>query len=194
MLHLHYLNTLIYLNETSQPAADSAFSTMRAKRLWANFMTAKECFDVYFTIPPTDYRGFSFNITTQIVHCLSTLYDLMILDDPVWDKHLARSEVDFVSLLDKATDNFQEAASTASGGATESYFSVFVKFFQMARPGLISKLQDQADNAGGQLDAPIPTDATTLPNMFDLEFLDNETFWNYVVGQDTGGTMANMTT
>lgn len=191
MLHLHYLNTLVYLTETTQSTSGDHFSVLRGKRLWANLTTAKTWFDIYFSIPPTHYRGFSFNMTTQIIHCMSTLYDLMTLDEPGWDKHLARAEVDFVAILDKATYHFQQAASVMIGGATENYFSVFVKFFQKARPGLIAKLQDEEENMGGGLNTSIPTDIGTIPNMFDLEFLDNEAFWNYVIGQDTGGTIAS---
>jgi hypothetical protein len=166
---------------------------IRAKRLWASLITARDWFDVYFSIPPAQYQGFSFNMTTQIVHCLSALYDVMTLDEPGWDKYRARSEVDFIAILDKSTELFSEAASILGGRETDNYFLVFVKFFQKARVGLVATLQEQPTDSNGVIDGSIPMEPATLPNMFDLEFLDNEAFWNYIVMQDTtDGAMSSL--
>ncbi|KAK5172207.1 uncharacterized protein LTR77_003845 [Saxophila tyrrhenica] len=183
-VQLHYLiNRINILDLAPLGAHAGTVDPARTKRRWSTYQTAKTWLDVFFTLSPTTYRGFSFTVTTQKVHFLGALIELATLDEPGWDKDLFRSHVDVVELLDRMTEKFAQAAPLLSTGSGDNTFSFFCKFFQAARASLVQRL-NRVDGEPPVNELTAAADSTGFPGMFDLDFIDNELFWNFPTGQD----------
>lgn len=104
--------------------------------------------------------------------------DLATLNEPGWNKDLVRKEVDILELLDRVDDNFAQAAPLLSAG--ENTYTLFCWFFKTARASLVQRLEGNASAREEPADAlSLPTDTAALSGIFNLDFLDNELFWNY---------------
>lgn len=119
------------------------------------------------------------------MHCLSLLFDLSILDDPGWDKHLVRAEVDVLAYLDAVTLGFEEAAPLLSvssagpgGDGDENAFQMYVRFLKQGRAVVKARLEEAVQGTVGEAD--VMGNETEMA--FDFDFLGNPLFWNFGTG------------
>jgi hypothetical protein len=162
----------------------------RIKRRFSTIMAAKNWLDIFFSIPPREYRGFIFSLNTQLVRCLASLVELATLDDAGWSKETVRSEVDIVATMDRIQENFEQAAPLLTTGGSENTFSIFCKFFRIARSYVATKLYGttEAALARGSQDTG---DGNVFAGLYDLNVLDNELFWDFSTANPyTVGSMA----
>lgn len=101
------------------------------KRLYACIESIKSWFEMFLAIPPADYIGFPFSISSQLVHCLTTLYRLSTLNDSNWDKGSVRETTDLLPILDQVINNMEQVAAVA--GLDDSDIAEGYEFFRTAR-------------------------------------------------------------
>ncbi|KAI4098968.1 MAG: hypothetical protein L6R37_006216 [Teloschistes peruensis] len=69
--------------------------------------------DVFLTIPPTEYVGFSASIYAMMARCLVDLWRLSTCDYPEWDHDLVRETLDVSSVLEQTQKNFSQVKDAA---------------------------------------------------------------------------------
>ncbi|CAD6447419.1 d016ff59-97a4-4e2b-9e05-a91e23b87a92 [Sclerotinia trifoliorum] len=101
---------LLYLYNTELTIHEVALSTeaiidmpdsQRLESLCICFQSVKSWFDLYFSLPCKDHISFTFPIYMHISHCMVALYRLSVFEDPQWDFHLVRQQLDLSQVLGK---------------------------------------------------------------------------------------------
>ena len=189
LLTLHHLHARININESSPvaPSSVTPLSLSQTHALTSSLSAARAFLATFLALPPLHtLPTISFPMTFQLMHCLSVVFDLAILDNPGWDKHLVRSEVDVLGTLDRVAAGFEEAAPGLSEGVDgeENAFMVYGRFLRQAKGAVRARLEE-----GGQVEAEVEAAPGIVGGsgvggvgeggLFDLEFLDNPLFWNF---------------
>jgi hypothetical protein len=78
----------------------------RLECLYACLQAAKSWIDVFFSIPPSQYVGFSTSTYVNLVHCFVCIYRLSTFDHPEWDRGLVGENVDVSLFLQTTERNF----------------------------------------------------------------------------------------
>lgn len=73
--------------------------------------TTKDWFDVFFSIPASDYPAIGFTFWCQLMHCVISLYKLTTLDEPAWDHGSVRDTIDLIGVCDKIGAQFETVAT-----------------------------------------------------------------------------------
>ena len=172
----------IALSQVPINTNDSNFEQL--KRLYACVESTKSWFEVFFSIPPTDYIGFPFSIFSQLVRCLVTLYRLSTLNDPAWDKNGVREAADLLLILDQVINNMEQVANLAgldNNDSTEGdVFSRTAKKFRSIRPEWEAKLGSN-DLIVPTMPPPENANETPLPEAFPVDFADNDWMMEFLL-------------
>jgi hypothetical protein len=130
----HIYSTELTINEialSKAPIISNSSDFQRLESLYTCLNSAKSWFDVFFTIPPSAYIGFSFSVLSQLVHCLVALYRLSTLDDPAWDKDIIRNTVNLLLILDQVANNIGQVTRLAGLDTDSTELGVFTKAAKM---------------------------------------------------------------
>jgi hypothetical protein len=175
LAHLH--STGLTINETALsplPIASNSSNLQQLECLYSCLDSIKSWFDVFFTIPPGDYVGFSFSIFSQLSRCLITLYKLSSLEDPSWPKAEVRKTADVLSILDRVINNLAQVSVLAgldSSDMGEDIFARTAKRFNSIRVGWEAKLGVDVVVATGAAGSTV--DAAPLYD-FPVEFPESD--------------------
>ena len=183
----HLYSTELTVNEialSQVPIITNDSNFEQLNRLYACVESIKSWFEVFFSIPPTDYIGFPFSIFSQLVHCLVTLYRLSTLRDPAWDKNGVREAADLLLILDQVINNMEQGATLAgldNNDSTEGdVFSRTAKKFRSIRPEWEAKL-GSADLIVPTIPPPRNANETSLPEAFPVDFADNDWMMEFLL-------------
>jgi hypothetical protein len=156
------------------PVVSSNSNSGHIERLYACLNSVKSWFDVFFTIPPSDYIGFPYSIFSQLSHSLITLYRLSSLDDPFWPKTEVRKTANVLLILDTVIDNLNQVASLAGLNSKDAGDDVFTKTsrrFRSVRAGWEARLDADIMMAAATLTSN--TDGA-LPYDLSMDFPEGE--------------------
>ncbi len=99
----------------------------RIECLWSSMNAVKSWIDIFLSIIPAEYIGFSILVYSNIAHCFVGLYQLSIFEHPEWDRALFREHLNISSILDHCEKNFsrvkEEAGLDISGSEVMDSFS-----------------------------------------------------------------------
>lgn len=109
-MHIYCAALAIDEMGTLKPATTSIHTSAQwIESLYASLQSLSSWFEVYFTIPPAEYSGIPFSILSQFMRCLRALYRLSTLDDPAWDKQVARNALDFSVVVQHMSMNMRQS-------------------------------------------------------------------------------------
>ncbi|KIN05469.1 hypothetical protein OIDMADRAFT_153650 [Oidiodendron maius Zn] len=114
LMELH--NTELAIHGIGLSQASDIFSgphNMRLECLYACFNAIKAWFDVFLSIPPAQYVGFSALLYRNLTHCFVAIYQLSTFEHPEWDLGFIRENLDVVLFLEKAERNFSDVKLVA---------------------------------------------------------------------------------
>ncbi|KAL4745584.1 hypothetical protein BDW72DRAFT_52736 [Aspergillus terricola var. indicus] len=135
MMHFHYAELSIYetihaaspeSNPPPRPSLHAGPFTAGVDRLechWRSVDAIKSWLDVFFSLSPAAYVGFSFPFWAQMVRCITVLYRLSIYADPLWDRSAVRQGVDLLHVLDRIADVMQQIGAEAGEQSPHDLFS-----------------------------------------------------------------------
>ncbi|KAL2845503.1 hypothetical protein BJY01DRAFT_214168 [Aspergillus pseudoustus] len=143
LLHHHY--TSLTLNEavlTNAPINSRNLNFQQLEHLYGCLEATKSWFELFLTIPPAEYIGFSFSIFAQMVHNLVMLYQLSTFEDPSWDITTVRQTTDVLSTLGTVIQNMSQVAILAGldGEPDSDVFSRVAKMYRSIQMGWGVKL------------------------------------------------------
>ncbi|KAK9769016.1 putative Heterokaryon incompatibility protein-domain-containing protein [Seiridium cardinale] len=181
---LYSAEAVIYELATFQPPSESPFKSLDYKRreyLHACLEAAKNFLDLFLTIEPEEYPGLPFWIMIEYAHSSQVIYRLSLLDDPGWDRSMARQTADIIYYLEKVASNMDQAHDVGdySINGTDSLFKKAAASLRMTIPTWTANLEQvgaftaaQISNSASRANEPIDpmlmdfTDDTWLTDMF----------------------------
>lgn len=86
----------------------------RFECLFACLQAVKSWIDVFLSIPPAEYVGFSVCIYAKMARCLVGLWRLSTCEHPEWDRSLVRTTLDVSFILAETEKNFADVKAAAS--------------------------------------------------------------------------------
>ncbi|EDN93815.1 hypothetical protein SS1G_09682 [Sclerotinia sclerotiorum 1980 UF-70] len=112
---LYLYNTELTIHEValSKEAIVDLPDSQRLESLCICFQAVKSWFDLYFSLPCKDHISFIFPIYMHISHCMVALYRLSVFEDPQWDVHLVRQQLDLSHVLGKIVKTWENVKSEA---------------------------------------------------------------------------------
>jgi hypothetical protein len=178
MLLLHLYSTeldavlppmLLHTNELAFQPPKSLIAGLRSIKSWL---------DVFFTVPPAAYIGFTFSIFSQLFRCVTTLYRLTTLDDLTWDENGVRNTTDPHHIVDCLIRNLEQVAIHAGLDNSDTpiggdIFSRGAQIFRSLRSGWEAKL-GPPDPVLSALPVQQNASEVSLPDDFAVEFFDND--------------------
>ncbi|KAJ5692059.1 hypothetical protein N7462_001482 [Penicillium macrosclerotiorum] len=176
-LHLYSVELEVALSGISLRSNDLTIS--ERENLYLALTSINSWFDVFLTIPPSGYVGFSFSTFSQLVRCLTTLYRLATLDVPMWDKMHVRKTANPLSILNQIVTNLEQVPGIAGmdnrDNADGDVFSRSAQIFRSLRPEWEARV-----GVDDVIPATMPSsqDAGEIPSpgSFGDEILDNDWF------------------
>ena len=128
LLHLYSTEVRIYDIALSKAPIDlNSSGFQRIDSLYACLEATKNWFRVFLDFPPALYVGLSIPTFTQMGRCIVSLFRLVTLEDPVWDRGLARETANLSHILEQIIQRFSQVKSVAdldrSASEDEDIFS-----------------------------------------------------------------------
>ena len=105
MHEIAFLKVPAIINSPGFQRLDSLYACLNATKSW---------FDLFLGLPAASYVGFSIPIFTQMAHCIIALFRLLTLDDPVWDRGLARDTTNLSLILGKVVEKLSQVKLAAN--------------------------------------------------------------------------------
>lgn len=135
-------------------------SMQRYEAMEASLCAASDWFDRHFTIPSYVFVGMTFSYWWNMAHCLLTVYRLSVLDDPAWDRRVARKKSDLLVICDRLRAGFEEVAAQrrreTEPTIEEDTFPKFVRMIWSMRNNWAPELAAAGGSAGPGSAAPAP--------------------------------------
>jgi hypothetical protein len=120
------LNTTeLSIYEVGLSQAANLFSGQDNRRiecLWGCLNAIKLWIDLFLSITPSQYVGFSALVYSNMTHCIVGIYRLSTFEHPEWDRALVREHIDVISFLEECENNFarvKEEAGLDIGGSED---------------------------------------------------------------------------
>ena len=116
VLLLQLYSTELNVNEIALSKAPFILNSpgfQRLDSLYACLDATKSWFELCLTFSPVSFVGFSISIFTQMAHCIITLHRLLTIDDPIWDRKLARDTADLSLILGKMIEKLSQVKVAA---------------------------------------------------------------------------------
>ncbi|KAL8928603.1 MAG: hypothetical protein Q9208_001837 [Pyrenodesmia sp. 3 TL-2023] len=171
LLQVHI--TDLAIREIGFPQGQNLFtkqSNQRFECLYACLQAIKDWVDVFLSIPPAQYVGFSACIYAMMGRCLIDLWRLSTCEHSEWDHGLVRESLDLWSVFEQTERNFsqvKEAAGLDLGGSQDcDYFTITASRLRSM------KVTWNAVNASTELVTPVLDELGD----FSMELLDT---WNW---------------
>ena len=171
LLEIHI--TELSIHEIGFSQAQDEFTgpfNLRFECLFGCLQAIKSWIDVFLTIPPIEYVGFSASIYAMMARCLIDLWRLSTCEYAEWDDRLVRESLDVSSVIEQTQRNFsmvKDAAGLDLGVTQDCDF-----FGIMATKLSSMKASWDAMSASTELATPLPDELGEFP----MEFLDA---WNW---------------
>jgi hypothetical protein len=120
-MELYTTELAIYEIGLSQtPDIFSGQLNRRIECLWGCLNAIKYWIDVFLSITPSQYVGFSALIYSNMTHCIVGMYRLSTFEHLEWDQALVGEHLDVMSFLEECEKNFERVKEEAGLDITGS--------------------------------------------------------------------------
>lgn len=114
MCYIHSTELAIYdfsLSSNETLAHRQNFDLLESRYICLSAL--ESYFEVFLTLSPSHYTGFTTPMLLQVTHCLYCLYKLMSINDPAWDNAAIIKKVDLIGICQQIAQTFKDAAVIA---------------------------------------------------------------------------------
>ncbi|KAL3431032.1 hypothetical protein BDV09DRAFT_199084 [Aspergillus tetrazonus] len=144
-MHFHYAELSIYetihaaspeSHPPQRPSLSAGPFTAGLDRLechWRSVDAIKSWLDVFLSLSPAAYVGFSFPFWAQMVRCIMVLYRLSIYADPLWDRSAVRRGVDLLRVLEHIANIMQQLVLKQANSPLRLILTDFSHRYQIPR-------------------------------------------------------------
>ncbi|KAJ8071875.1 hypothetical protein OCU04_002183 [Sclerotinia nivalis] len=140
---MYLYNTELTIHEVALSKETDMPDSQRLESLCICFQSVKSWFGLYFSLPCKDHISFIFPIYMHIAHCMVALYRLSVFEDPQWDVHLVRQQLDLSVVLGQIAKTWENVKGEARLDAgTTRVDDVDLHTFNAKRIALLKKWWD----------------------------------------------------
>ncbi|KAK8062662.1 hypothetical protein PG997_014759 [Apiospora hydei] len=162
--HVHFAELSILELALSQDIP----STQRVDCLYTCLQVVRAAMDNFLAVPPAENPTKPFPCFVHQARYIKVAVDLSTLEDPAWDKSLARQTVDVLQFLDQVITDIQSISAvggSCSGDgdlwSATGYLTGVLRVFTAVRAWCASKLAEDGPSLFDQLD-PLDMWATSM--------------------------------
>ncbi|OTB18715.1 hypothetical protein K445DRAFT_314574 [Daldinia sp. EC12] len=157
---------------------------------YASLQASKACLENFLRFELSEYPAISFSITLHFGRAAQTLYRLMVVDDPEWDRSIVKNTIDMMAALEQAANNFTQVSNVcgledSSDPDNMDYYTRAGLALRSTIPAWSSTLEQV--NLGAGVGSAVPegtgvaataatsyqVQAQVLPELTSLEWLDD---------------------
>ncbi|KAK8036333.1 hypothetical protein PG993_008947 [Apiospora rasikravindrae] len=153
-------------------------SIQRVDCLYTCLQVVRAAMDNFLALPPAENPAKPFPCFVHQARSIKVAVDLSTLEDPAWDKSLARQTVDVLQFLDKVITDIRGISGVGGGGgdgdlwSATGYLTGVLRVFTAVRAWAASKLLEEGPSPFDQLD-PLDMWATSLFSAATFECPEN---------------------
>ncbi|KAK7959813.1 uncharacterized protein PG986_004667 [Apiospora aurea] len=144
-------------------------STQRVDCLYTCLRVVRAAIDNFLALPPAENPAKPFPCFVHQARYIKAAVNLSTLEDPAWDKGLARQTVDVLQFLDQVITDIQSISAVGGGGgdrdgdlwSATGYLTGVLRVFTAVRAWCASKLAEDGPSLFDQLD-PLDMWATNM--------------------------------
>jgi hypothetical protein len=109
LMELHSTELGVHeLGLSQSPDAFLGQQGLRVDCLWACVQAVKSWMNIFLSLLPIDYIGFSPLTYFGMAHCFTCMYRLSVFEHAEWDRGLVRTQFDIVSFSEIVEQNFSK--------------------------------------------------------------------------------------
>jgi hypothetical protein len=109
LMEMHATKLCIYAVGLSQaPGVFEGQQNRRIECLWNCLNALQSWIEVFRTIPPAEYFGFSWLSYANMLFTFVGMYRLSAFEHPEWDRSLFQAHIDLSSYLEESANNFAQ--------------------------------------------------------------------------------------
>ncbi|KAK6951651.1 hypothetical protein Daesc_006174 [Daldinia eschscholtzii] len=157
---------------------------------YASLQASKACLENFLRFELSEYPAISLSITLHFGRAAQTLYRLMVVDDPEWDRSIVKNTIDMMAALEQAANNFTQVSNVcglenSSDPDNMDYYTRAGLALRSTIPAWSSTLEQV--NLGAGVGSAVPegtgvaataatsyqVQAQVLPELTSLEWLDD---------------------
>ncbi|OTA98461.1 hypothetical protein M426DRAFT_325964 [Hypoxylon sp. CI-4A] len=105
-LHHHNNNSSSSNNQTPSPSSSWNVDFGKIDAYYASLSASKASVENFLSFAPADYMSLSFSLTLHFGRAAQTLYRLMVVDDPEWDRGVVKRSIDLMASMRRVADLF----------------------------------------------------------------------------------------
>ncbi|KAI1099117.1 hypothetical protein F4804DRAFT_322792 [Jackrogersella minutella] len=98
----------IYQSRPPPAAGGPQFDVGKLDAYYAGLQASKACLENFLSFSPAEYRCLSLSLTLHFGRASQTVYRLMVVDDPEWDRGIVKSSIDLMSVMERTADRFSQ--------------------------------------------------------------------------------------
>lgn len=185
---MHYTELCINaLALSNDPLISNVDGLERLDSLSRCLNSIKSWFEIFFTIPPSNYLSISWPMFTQLAHSIIILHRLSTFEDSAWDLGLVRSTMDLNLVLEHFINNLRLMRGHRSDSSEPDMFAKVALVFESAKSWSKNRFIVDADSISGIFVRNFPEDTVHVPvqdtplmNIMDDAWLSEELgAWSY---------------
>ncbi|KAI8961511.1 hypothetical protein F5Y11DRAFT_326039 [Daldinia sp. FL1419] len=157
---------------------------------YASLQASKAALENFLGFELSDYPAISFTVTLHFGRAAQTLYRLMVVEDPDWDRNIVKNSIDMMAALEQAASNFIQVSTaynpengddldsmdyySRAGLALRSTIPAWSSTIEQINLGVhVNSAVPEGAGAGAGTATPYQVQAQVLPELTSLEWLDD---------------------
>lgn len=183
---------------TSHASAGHGIDLGKLDAYYASLQASKALLDNYLSFSPAQYLYIPFSVTLHFGRAAQTVYRLLVVDDPDWDRAIVKASIDLMAVMERTAVNYQKVhqvcgLETTDDIETTDYYSRAANALRATIPAWTATLEQVGAGSGSGSEAgpgpgpgpgagagaaggavPAPFDQSQLPIEFtSMEWLDD---------------------
>ncbi|KAI1643070.1 uncharacterized protein F4817DRAFT_271618 [Daldinia loculata] len=157
---------------------------------YGSLQASKASLENFLSFELIEYPAISFSVTLHFGRAAQTLYRLMVVDDPEWDRSIVKNTIDMMAALEQAANNFTQVSSVCglensddpdnmdyycrAGIALRSTIPAWSSTLEQISLGVsVGTAVSEGTGTGAGAATPYQVQAQVLPELTSLEWLDD---------------------
>lgn len=179
-------------SDLSGTAGGNGTDLAKLDAYYASLQASKAVLDNYLSFSPAQYLYIPFAVTLHFGRAAQTIYRLLVVDDPDWDRAIVKNSIDLMAVMEQTAVNYSQVhrvcgLETTDDPETTDYYSRAANALRATIPAWTASLEQNGGGAGasgagagagteatGPGVAPAPFDQSQYPIEFtSMEWLDD---------------------
>lgn len=149
---------------------------------YSSLQASKATLENYLSFTIAEYACISFSLTLHFGRAAQTIYRLLLVDDPDWDRNIVKNSVDLMSIMERTADNYMRVPrvcgiETSDDIDNMDYYSRAANALRATIPMWSAALEQSGLGLGtgaGAAGGAVPTTTDQMPGPGIPEFTSME--------------------